>query len=372
MTTKLKNNPKVKSNLYLEGSLQVLNQVKLVTNHYLTINSTNQDEILLNIYGILQTLFVGVDALYDFVRALTDNKYLININQNDRLHELKFIRNDVVGHPTSRVYSNNRTGFCILDIENMSIEKISYQTYLLDNKSKKVELIGTKEVNLFKLIKAYQEEEEQILRQVELYLENPYSKNIVSSIRRLESMYLNNEDISDEIDKVIAKAISYHTNKEKSQNRLIWRLQLLKKSLDWQSDDPEIKNLIDYISQYQIQKALEIALDITSSYQKIRKIKLPYLLKEFYRSLAKADGKAVTLLQNIHDNKHPFYNQDLLELDRLSDNSSFKKIINILKEETDEQRIYLLGSVLKRYNVVRKKRWNYVKIRWYLFNWWKN
>ena len=87
----------IKSNLYVESSLSVLHQVKLISNHYLNSEDDSKEEILLSIYGILQTLFVGVDALYDYVRALTKNKYLININQNERLHELKFIRNDVVG-----------------------------------------------------------------------------------------------------------------------------------------------------------------------------------------------------------------------------------------------------------------------------------
>ena len=58
-----------KSNLYIESSLSVLNQVKIISNYYLNSEDDSKEEVLLNIYGILQTLFVGVDALYDYVRS---------------------------------------------------------------------------------------------------------------------------------------------------------------------------------------------------------------------------------------------------------------------------------------------------------------
>lgn len=202
-----------KSNLYIESSLSVLNQVKIISNYYLNSEDDSKEEVLLNIYGILQTLFVGVDALYDYVRALTKNKYLININQNERLHELKFIRNDVVGHPTSRLYSNNKMGFCRLNLDNLTKDKITYETYILDSKTLDSTLVETKEVSIYELIKAYLEEERVILNQVSLYLEKPYSQNIVNSISKLEEMYLNGQDIKDYIDNVIADAISYDTEK---------------------------------------------------------------------------------------------------------------------------------------------------------------
>ncbi len=341
---------KFNSNLYIETTLSVLNQVKVISNFYLKSQDNSPDEVLLNIYGILQTLFVGVDALYDYVRALTNNKYLININQNERLHELKFIRNDVVGHPTSRVYTNNRVGFCKLNLETLSRDKISYESYILDNKTMQSTLVEEKEVSIHELIEAYLEEEEIILNQVKLYMKKPYSTNIVSSILKLEAMYLNSYDIKDRIDEVIAEAISYDTDKNKHQNRLIWRLELLKNALDWKSNDNEINNLIDYIIEFQLQKVLEIALNITGQYQKLRKLKIPYLLKEVYRAIDKDPKRIVPLLNHLHDNRHPFFRQDLLELEKLINNHKALKVVNLLKNLDDEKRIYLLGSVIKRYN----------------------
>lgn len=354
MDKKDASNNLINSNQYVRASYDVLQQVKMISKHYLNNSSDRKEEVLLSIYGILQTLFVGVDALYDFVKALTNNKYLININQNDRLHELKFIRNDVVGHPTSRIYSNNRIGYCILDLQTITIDKISYSTYILDNQTNDSQLLNVKEVSIFDLINAYLEEENIILNQVKLYLQKPYSQNIVNSILQLEQLYLNGQDIQDSINMVIAEAISYDTFQNKHQNRLIWRLELLRNAINWESKDNEINNLIDYIIQYQIQKALEIALNITGTYQKLRKIKLPYLLKEVYKSIRKNSLKAVPLLKNLHDSKHPFHYQDLLELREIILESSALKVINLLQDLTDEKRIYLLGSIIKRYNDIRK------------------
>lgn len=339
-----------KSNLYIESSLSVLNQVKIISNYYLNSEDDSKEEVLLNIYGILQTLFVGVDALYDYVRALTKNKYLININQNERLHELKFIRNDVVGHPTSRIYSNNKVGFCRLNLETLTKDKISYETYILDNKTLNSTLVESKEVSIFDLVKAYLEEEAIILNQVALYLKKPYSDNIVNSILKLEEMYLNGQVIKDYIDDVIADAISYDTDQNKHQNRLIWRLELLKNAVDWKTNDNEINNLIDYIIQFQLQKVLEIALNLTGQYKKIRRIKVPYLLKEFYRAIKKNESKITPLINHLHDNRHPFFYEDIKELEKVIDNYKALKVLDLLKSLDDEKRIYLLGSIIKQYN----------------------
>lgn len=341
---------KIENNLYIQTSLSVLNQVKIVSNFYLNSNDNSKEEVLLDIYGILQTLFVGVDALYDYVRALTNNKYLININQNERLHELKFIRNDVVGHPTSRIYTNNRIGFCKLNLETITRDIISYETYILDNKTMQSTLVETKKVSIHDLIQAYLEEEAMILNQVKMYLKNPYSNNLVNSLFKLEELYLNSYDIKERIDEVIAEAISYDTDKNKNQNRLIWRLELLKNALDWQSSDNEIKKLIDYIIEDQIQKILEIALDLTGQYKKLRRVKVPYLLKEFYKLISKDERRILPLLNHLHDSRHPFFMQDILELEKLIKNHKALKVLNLLKNLNEEKRIYLLGSAIKRYN----------------------
>ena len=84
-------------------------------------------ECLSRVYALLQTLFVSIDALYSLNILLTRNKNNININQNRQLRELKYIRNDVVGHPVNRIFANDEVGFCVLkknDITDYKVKKV--------------------------------------------------------------------------------------------------------------------------------------------------------------------------------------------------------------------------------------------------------
>ena len=58
----------IKSNLYVESSLSVLHQVKLISNHYLNSEDDSKEEILLSIYGILQTCLLYTSLLMVIMR----------------------------------------------------------------------------------------------------------------------------------------------------------------------------------------------------------------------------------------------------------------------------------------------------------------
>ena len=96
----------------LLSSNEMLNNIDKIVNEFNTqaINKKDLSDVLLDVFGLLQALFVGVDSLYNMVLSITKNKYYININQNYIIHELKFIRNDVVGHPTNRKYGRYGVG----------------------------------------------------------------------------------------------------------------------------------------------------------------------------------------------------------------------------------------------------------------------
>jgi hypothetical protein len=55
-------------------------------------------------FNASHSLSVAIDSLYEISYSLFDNKHYVNINQNKTLHEIKYVRNDVVGHPGNRVY----------------------------------------------------------------------------------------------------------------------------------------------------------------------------------------------------------------------------------------------------------------------------
>ncbi|MFH0767675.1 MAG: hypothetical protein V1920_06250, partial [Bacillota bacterium] len=133
------------------SSFLMLEHVDLMIDRYQKEKQTEQGAILLDVFGLLQGFFVAIDALYDLAIGLTQYKYHVNINANSALHELKFIRNDIVGHPTHRTYDDGATGFSILSMENLSKESLTYKTYIYEKN--KMEVI-TKDVLFQPLIDA--------------------------------------------------------------------------------------------------------------------------------------------------------------------------------------------------------------------------
>ena len=94
--------------------------------------SLSKEEYILRLYALLQGLFVSVDSLYSFTYALTGSKNFININNNIYLRNLKYVRNNVVGHPANRIYGGN-DAYCILDNDRITKNFFSYNIYTKDN-----------------------------------------------------------------------------------------------------------------------------------------------------------------------------------------------------------------------------------------------
>lgn len=336
---------------YLNALKLVLNQVDLIVNAYEKEEVTETDQILLHVFGLLQTLFVGVDALYDLVEEVTNNKFLININQNDKMHELKFIRNDVVGHPTSRTYRQRRQGFCMLDLKDISFDKIKYDTYIKKkNGSVKVD---TREVNLLHVISEFKKEKNDIVEGVKEFMEKPYEKDLWLLVSKLEKMYLDRKDVSNQI-KEIKHHLASETYQQKTENRLVWRLNLLELASNWKTNDAELNNFIKYIRGEQLNKVIEIALIMTGQTRSIKKQKLPYLLKDLYFEIKDNEEEMLPLITNLHDKRHPLHFIDLDELISLCESRGSLKLLNFLKEEQLEEKVYLIGSMIKNYKKRKK------------------
>lgn len=82
-------------------------------------------EVILRLYGLLQALFVCIDSLYTLTFKITGTKNFININDNKALRELKYIRNDVVGHPTNRIV-DDKTEYAILNPDDIKKDEFTY------------------------------------------------------------------------------------------------------------------------------------------------------------------------------------------------------------------------------------------------------
>ncbi|HHW79605.1 MAG TPA: hypothetical protein GX742_02245, partial [Acholeplasmataceae bacterium] len=221
--------------------------------------------ILLNTFGLLQALFVGVDSLYNLVLSITKNKYYININQNKVMHELKFIRNDVVGHPTNRKYGKYGVGYSKIDTENLSYHKLTYNTYIFRNG----DLIeNSRTINLDNLIRAYQNEKKIIYDQLTIYINSDY-KNINLSAE-VYNLHLNLS--IEKIEDIKNKFINIYGNYPK--HRFMWRLELLEIALKWEHENKYIKELIDHIKIIQSNKIYQISRNMENKYVNTPRVKV--------------------------------------------------------------------------------------------------
>ncbi|MFA5560597.1 MAG: hypothetical protein WC964_02335 [Acholeplasmataceae bacterium] len=327
----------------ISSFLMLKNVDKMIEAYQAQSNGTNGNA-LLRVFGLLQGFFVGIDALYDLAIGLTKYKYHININRNPILHELKYVRNDIVGHPTHRTYPNGGTGFSIIG-SFISTEKMTYETFTYQrNKFERKE----RTIYFDELITAYLKEKEKLLNELYDYLVKEIQKTSIP-----EDLHLLYETLSlSLLDKVEAAFIDEHSLTKDSNHRFLWRTSLLRTLINWQEDDLDRKDLIVYMSRIQAAKLYEIALALEKREKQELYTKLPRILVSFFKFIRKNEEGALPLLENIHDLYHPLYQSDLESLYDLNPSLKVKKVLDWMKSLAEEEKVYLLGSVFRSY---RKK-----------------
>ncbi len=336
-------------NIKLKIVYQTLLSIDSLVKTYQEEKSQNQRSILLDVFGLLQALFVGIDALYEFSYLLASNKYFININQNDTLHELKFIRNDVVGHPIKRKYQNNQIGFNELNYQTLKRDYLSYKTYL--QIGNQINLIGEREVDLYFLIDEYLKTVDLILTNLDNFINITIQPSLLSLTY---DQYFHNFDKNTLKGSLKMIEEEFYKVNQKLDNRFIWRLELINLLLDWESKDLLVVKLIDYITKLQLLKLHEMSADLFDKSPKLSYPKVSGLLKVFYKETRKNEDKVIPLLESIHDSRQPFFKKNLEEMYLYYQDQRSIKLLDLIKNETDERKIYLLGSTLKRYRPTSK------------------
>ncbi|HCZ24399.1 MAG TPA: hypothetical protein DHV05_06080 [Acholeplasmataceae bacterium] len=324
------------------SSFSILEHIDLMMNRYLKEEQTEKGAILLDVFGMLQGLFVGIDALYDLAIGLTQYKYHINVNANPTLHELKYIRNDIVGHPTHRTYPNGGMGFSILSTEHLSKEKFSYHTYVFEKNHLEVK---TKDVYLKPLLDAYQNEKKHILDEILIFLKHETTKTDIPEALYTLFETLNLETLTD-IKTMFMKEYQVPTD---SPHRFIWRLGLLEEVITWVETDVELNDFVSHIGKTQVSKLYEIALDLENRKGKDLYAPIPNILKGFYKFIRAHESYALHLLKNLHDKEHPLHDADLIALMSLNPNKEASKLLRFLKDQKDEHKVFMIGSILRGY-----------------------
>ena len=329
------------------SSFSMLEHVDLMIDRYLKEPQDQKGAILLDVFGMLQGLFVAIDALYDLAIGLTQYKYHINVNSNPILHELKYIRNDIVGHPTHRTYPNGGMGFSILSTEHLSKEKFSYHTYIFEKNKLNID---TKDVFVKPLLDAYKEEREKIINDILIFLKHETAKTNIP-----EELYTLFETLNmEKLLEIVAKFKKEYDLKDDSNHRFLWRSALLEKIILWHEDDVVLNDLVSYMGKVQVAKLYEIALDMEERKGLDLYSPIPRILSSFYKFVRANESYALNLLKNLHDRNHPLFQSDLLALLSLNPNKEAYQLLSFLKNQTDEQKVYLIGSTLRSYRPKNK------------------
>lgn len=306
-------------------------------------------ECLARVYALLQTLFVSIDALYSINLLLTKNKNNININQNRQLRELKYIRNDVVGHPVNRIFDNDEVGFCVLKKNDISKKSFRYHIYFEDT-------IKKREIMINSLIDSYYDEANKFLDRVVNYKDDN-NDEIFNKIKRISIKLQADEEIREEILQLRSLYISKYPAQAKTDVRFMWRVEILMKLRTFLNPkDKEIKEIINYASGYQLTKLSELIL----SYDKINeknivpnKLREPKGLSQIDKIVADKPVLAEAI-KNIHDMTHPLF---AVSLDKLiaacnKDTPYALKYLQTMKQFKDQgesDAVYCLGVVIKNH-----------------------
>ena len=329
------------------SSFEMIENIDLMIHRYLNQPQTEKGAVLLDVFGLLQGLFVAIDALYDLAIGLTQYKYHININSNPILHELKYIRNDIVGHPTHRTYHQGGMGFSILVSDKISKEKIVYQTFIYQKNEMEIK---EKEVVFKPLLEQFNKEKQQILAEIYQYLMHSETETHIPE--KLFTLYETiNIDLLNDIEAIFRK--TYQLD-ESSKHRFFWRANLLKVLIDWHEQDEDINELIYYMSKIQVSKMYEIALDMEHRKGQELYTEIPGILYRFYKFMRRYEKDTLKLLSYVHDKDHPLHQGDILALMAMNPPKDVYKLLMFLKQQTSEEKVFLIGSALRAYRPKNK------------------
>ena len=331
------------------SSFGMLEAVDLMLDRYFVETQEEKGAIFLDVFGLLQGFFVAVDALYDLSIALTKFKYTVNLNQNPILHELKFIRNDIVGHPTNRTYPDGSIGFSIFNEETLSKDLLTYNTYNYKN-----QILSIKEntVDFKRLSKEYKNERDIILKDLEYFCLNDqkdetYTKELFDLYQKLDKGF---QILRQDVENIKTSYLNIHSHTDESKNRFFWRIDLLFVLLDWKEEDIDLSEMVNYMQKMQILKLYKIGLELEGKSMMLPYVKIPSILRQFFKFIKANEQFAYRYLKNLNNKDFPYYENEVNALFSFNPPRKVAKLLEWLVEENDSNKVFLIGSTLNSYN----------------------
>lgn len=301
---------------------------------------------VLKLYALLQSLFVSVDSLYALSYSLTKSKSFININKNPSLRELKYIRNDVVGHPATRVLNSDTLAYCILDTQSVVKNEFTYHIYSKEG-------VEEKRIDILELVKEYYKESDHFLDQLyAIAKEDVNREGLLFVCRSAVDAFDMNGDYMTKLHELKKKYLEVYPNANSFQHRVLWRFELIDQLVKFKTKNSTLLELKEYcigleiLKMYQLLSSYEDALDLQK--------KNPYLVSSYYRFLNK-NPELFDLTQNIYDSRNPLLKNSLEELLKVAFKKNAKGPIQYLTflkelfESGEDALLYAFALPLKGY-----------------------
>ncbi len=336
------------NNKLIEQISQLLNSNRIDTNAALNVLYNNNKalsyfvdsvgtnhcsaELLLRVYGLLQILFVSIDSLYTLSLSTTKSKNFISLNDNKELRELKYIRNDVIGHPTNRIVENH-IEYSILKTENIKEDSLSYSIYYDGEETKR-------EVDLLKLINVYYDESNHFLESLIDFKKSLVTAELSDDIYEAYNIFVEKADIY-----VNLKAIKQSYLKKSNSGRILKKINLL---INLHKEYEKNKNYdLYYVISYHLKNLYQtVSTEEGEEFFKLKLPKLPGSLMKIKKVLAKRSDLQ-DLVYHLYDINHPLFYKSLARLTMEFKNNEFMHKINLYVSQDNKAFVYAYSALLK-------------------------
>ncbi len=334
----------------LAAALKALDTTNEIQKAYFKkAENLEKEDYIMRLYALLQGLFVSVDSLYSLALTLTKSKSYININNNLTLRQLKYIRNDVVGHPSNRVLNSDVLAYCILDENSIDLDGFSYKIYTPDE-------IIEKNVDINVILEAYYKEANSFLDELYSIAKNDLNKSTLETYisKTLDDYYLG-YDYQKSLDDFILEYKKIYKNAKREQHRIIWRYELINELKAYAKNSFE-EEIVKYSIGIEIIKIYELIFGYPFKIE--NKEKLPSGIAYFYRFMNK-NKDLYYLLDYLLDSSNPLFYKSIHRLKEETIKKGFKEASNYLDmierayNDMDYDVVYSLALPIKQYK--RKK-----------------
>ena len=306
-------------------------------------------ELVLRYYGFLQSLFVSIDSLYALAYYTTNSKSFININQNKNLRDLKYIRNDIVGHPTNRVYDTDKA-YCILKKESVTSKSLSYDIYFKNIRKEKT-------ISFLDLLENYYDEANTLVASfIELSRSTHTSSKILVAAKNLYLEFSHGRDFNNQLNTLKDVYNKEYCSFCKNHHRLMWRIGIIEEIQKQKVSSSKISGLLNYAISYEVSKIYELALKIDN--KKRIKItihgKTPKALVSFYKMI-RSSGVLEQNTKYLNELDHPLFKDNFDKIYNYAKRHENIHVVELLEYfysfavADNGTMVYAIGILLRRY-----------------------